>query len=104
MSWKQYFDFEDAPSDMTLKVHEALPEGVAEHSALLDWHREAYGTTADGKFHNFHHCKKCGGWIEGTANAHRVNTLDSSHLAGRSGTEYHCRRCGREIGFVGIMS
>lgn len=99
--------WEDAPHDDSLTVHESLPHGVAEHSlssSLLGGAREAWGTTADGTFHKFHHCSRCGGWIEGDAYVSSVNTLNSSRLAGRQGTEYYCRRCGQEIAFSGLVS
>jgi hypothetical protein len=57
--------------------------------------------SADFKRH-FHRCHWCEGWIEGRANQSGVNTLGP--LSGRRGTEYNCRRCGREIGFAGMMS
>lgn len=47
-------------------------------------------------------CHYCGGWIEGRENRYRVNTL--APLAGRRGTVMHCRRCGNEIDFFGVVS
>lgn len=99
--------YEDAPQDMSLTVHKELPAGVSEHQQIFANHREASGTEmVDGEvtFHKFHHCPKCDGWIEGWPNQYNVNTLEPSHLAGRQGREYHCRRCGYEIGFIGRMS
>lgn len=47
-------------------------------------------------------CRYCGGWIEGQPNQYEEDTL--APLAGRRGTVKHCRRCGREIGFFGMVS
>lgn len=94
----------DAPKDMSLTVHKELPEGVHEDSLrFLHNLKEASGYT--GLYYvTFHFCKHCGGWIEGHANEYEVNTLNSSRLSGRRGTEYHCCRCGEQIAFMGMMS
>lgn len=98
--------WEDAPKDEGLTVHESLPPLVGElaYTSVLGQPRQAWGATADGAPRVLHFCQHCNGWIEGTATQYSVNTLDSSRLAGRRGTEYYCRRCGREIAFSGMMS
>ncbi len=67
-----------APQDMSLPVHKEEPKGPS------------------------HHCKYCGGWIDGRSNSYRENTI--APLAGRRGTAEHCRRCGKEISFFGMYS
>lgn len=94
--------FDDPPKDPTLKVSENLPDGVAESDSFHDLH-EAYGFVGE-EYKTYHHCRFCGGWIEGHAHELEVNNLNTRRLAGRQGTEYYCRRCGRQIGFFGLMS
>lgn len=43
-----------------------------------------------------HHCPHCGGWIDGQYNVEQDGV--------RQGLSYSCRRCGREIAFVGAVS
>ena len=50
----------------------------------------------------WHKCPMCKGWIEGAPNEYREDTIGP--LCGRRGTTSHCRRCGWEIGFSGMMS
>jgi hypothetical protein len=86
-----------AQSDPSLPVLDELPEG--------DWHREdlfGYPYAFGGGGRRFYRCSHCAGWIEGQPAASRVNTLGP--LSGRQGTEYHCRRCGSELAFSGMMS
>lgn len=98
--------YEPAPSDMSMAVltDEQLPQGVHPKDDFIIGSREAYGTTPDGEFKTYHHCSRCGGWVEGHASEYEVSTLNTRRLSGRRGTEYHCRRCGRQIAFHGIMS
>lgn len=96
--------WEDNPHDKTLPVLETLPPGVAAESKALGWQQEAHGRTADGVYRHYHYCPRCKGWIEGDYYTYPVNTLDGRQLAGRRGTCYACRRCGREIAFDGAMS
>lgn len=94
----------DAPKDMSLPVLKELPEGVAEgRLAFIHNLKEASGYV-DGHYVFYTFCKRCGGWIEGHANSFSVNTLNSSQLSGRKGTEYFCCRCGEQIAFMGMMS
>lgn len=97
--------YEPAPKDMNLPVIKEgeLPAGVEEKRWTLSSLREAAGMVGD-EYLVFHFCHWCKGWIPGHANEYRVNTLDSSRLAGRQGQEYYCKRCGQEIGFSGLMS
>lgn len=93
----------DAPKDMTLPVFSSLPEGfVEERDVLLTVNRIAQNGMFPRSF--MYHCHWCDGWIQGEPNEFKVNTLESEHLAGRRGIEYYCCRCGREIGFSGMMS
>jgi hypothetical protein len=94
----------DAPKDTSLIVHKELPEGVeVDRLSFIHNLREASGYV-NGRYTFFTFCKRCGGWIEGHANEYEVNTLNSSRLSGRRGTEYHCCRCGEQIAFMGMMS
>jgi hypothetical protein len=63
----------------------------------------AFVVDADGNsYKNYHHCSRCGGWIEGTAEIKYINTIGP--LSGREGEAYICRRCGGEISFFGKYS
>lgn len=95
--------WEDAPSDGNLPVVDPLPDGVEEERYRFGA-REAHGYTADGKYEHYHHCYRCGGWIPGRASMFHENTHAPHQLAGRKGQAYHCRRCGWEVAFVGLMS
>ncbi len=94
MPWQQ--QWVEAPKDLRLPVLAELPDGVRELEFPFGY-KEAYG---QGR--RFYSCRYCGGWIEGQPNSFPVNTLGP--LSGRQGTEYHCRRCGEQIHFDGIMS
>lgn len=96
--------YEPAPSDMSLPVLKELPDGVTEESFTLGVVREASGKPTEEGWPHYHFCPHCNGWIEGYPNEFPVNTFAPQHLAGRKGTEYFCRRCGHEIGFLGLMS
>ena len=50
----------------------------------------------------FYECYWCRGWIEGEPMQENVDTI--APLSGRRGTVSYCRRCGKEIGFFGMMS
>ncbi len=67
-----------APKNMSLTIHEERPGLMA------------------------YECRHCGGWIEGSPNSYRENTL--APLAGRKGRAEYCNRCGSEISFFGIMA
>lgn len=92
-----------APKNMDLKVYPDLPGGyVEERIWLIHGYREA---RKSGSFDTMYFCDlDCKGWIEGEPNDYPVNTLEPEHLAGRRGREYFCRRCGRQIAFIGLMS
>jgi hypothetical protein len=95
--------WEEPDKDSSLQVYKELPPGVAEEKFSFGC-REAWGRTAEGEFLHLHFCSKCEGWIPGHANSYPVNTLNPAQLAGRQGREYHCKRCGHQIGFMGLMS
>jgi hypothetical protein len=104
MPWRQVW--EPSPKDENLPVLTELPIGVYEDHKLWPSSiglREADGEV-DGKYATYTYCHHCNGWVKGTAVTETVNTLDASHLAGRQGTEYYCRRCGTELAFMGKMS
>lgn len=101
MPYRQVW-FDEPPKDPTLKTHESLPDGITERHHLGDI-REAYGYIGE-VYVSYHFCHFCNGWIEGHVRESEVNNLDTRRLAGRQGTEYYCRRCGRQIGFFGLMS
>lgn len=91
--------------DETLLVSEELPAGFIEDQLGLSNHREAQRRPMIDHAINFlHHCERCGGWIDGVPHDFPVNTLEPRRLSGRRGTEFHCRRCGSQIGFSGVMS
>ena len=89
-----------APADPKLPVLKKLPKG-----AQSGW-GGAYLIKKEGKkdesVQHWHECPFCKGWIPGEAFESEENTLGP--LSGRSGTATYCRRCGREIGFSGVMS
>lgn len=102
MPWQQ--EWFEAPKDMNLPVLNKLPDGVHEKGYLsIGGLQEACGLMGE-EWHEFYLCPHCKGWIEGIVNAFPVNNLNPTQLAGRQGTEYYCRRCGKEIGFFGLMS
>lgn len=90
-----------------LKVYPNLPPDYQEvRGGLTQGCRLA---NIGGKFfalpeHTLHFCETCGGWVEGACNEYAVNNLDGRHLSGRRGTDYHCARCGGNLGFIGMMS
>lgn len=87
-----------APRDPSLTVHDDLPREFAER-ALSFGYLEA---EARNPFRTMYFCRKCEGWIEGHPNSYREDTM--APLSGRRGTAYHCRRCGEEIAFTGMVS
>lgn len=89
--------------NLSLDVHKELPKGVQETKWGMGNLKEASGYVGED-YKQFHFCPKCAGWIEGHASRYEENTLNSSQLAGRQGTTYHCLRCGYEIDFFGRMS
>lgn len=54
----------------------------------------------------WHYCGNypCNGWVEGDWEVRVINTLRPRSLAGKKGKRYCCRRCGSELGFVGVVS
>jgi hypothetical protein len=97
-----------APTNESLPVLSELPTGYEEDR----WRMGARQATArfglDGHPHfeakprAYHYCHRCGGWVPGEPYTSEVSNLGP--LSGRKGTEYYCRRCGKEIGFVGMVS
>ncbi len=103
MPYRQvYFD---APKDESLPVYKELPEGYTGRRSIFgvkEAHRAHYDDP--GAPYALHWCDRCGGWIPSNAECFQENTLAPHMLAGRSGHTYYCRRCGREVAFIGIMS
>lgn len=93
--------YEPAPKHLSMPVLKALPDGIHELRFSFNGIREASGMV-DDHIENYHFCPRCGGWIEGSVNEYEVNTMGP--LSGRQGTEYYCRRCGEEIGYIGAVS
>lgn len=85
----------ETPKDESLPVLAELPPEIKSHGVRAD------GMVGERYLH-FHLCKRCGGWVEGQPVSRRVDDLGM--MVGRRGTQHHCRRCGREIGFVGMMA
>lgn len=69
----------DPPYDMSLPVHKEAPDDVSSD-----------------------YCEYCGGWVAGGAFRYHENTLDIR--SGRRGVVFYCRRCGKEIDFIGVVS
>lgn len=89
--------WEPAPKDPKLVVLKELPPGKVRER---DWGvREAF---VDGN--PYHYCDCCKGWIEGSASEYAVNTLNPGMLSGKRGREFYCKRCGKEIEFIGARS
>ena len=95
--------YEPAPKNMELLVYPDLPKEYAEqpHWLTIPFRWARHTETYEEMYFCDHDCK---GWIEGNPNKYHVNTLEPEHLAGRRGEEFYCRRCGRQIAFVGLMS
>jgi len=55
-----------------------------------------------GEKNFFHHCKQCGGYISGRPLETKIDAV-SDNGARQKGTLYFCRRCGREISFIGSI-
>jgi hypothetical protein len=91
--------WEPAPKDESLTVFKELPDGYEKHSLSIFGFDEVHKG-----LNTMYFCYHCNGWIEDYPNTFSINTLNSSRLAGRCGTEFFCRRCGKEIGFIGMMS
>lgn len=88
----------DPPTDPTLPVLAEPPEGCVPG---IGFGGPKEVRTPDHRRH-FYECRHCKGWIEGHPHESRVNNLGP--LSGRRGTEFHCVRCGHEVGFTGMMS
>jgi ribosomal protein L40E len=88
-----------APTDMSLAVEDDLPREFQERKLSIGGVLEA---DARNPYRVMYFCRKCEGWIEGRPNAYREDTM--APLSGRRGTAYHCRRCGTEIAFSGMVS
>jgi len=109
MPWKHVFV--PNPSDESLPVLDKVPDGY-EISKLTWSFQEARLPIdkliemhkADVKFREtqFYNCKYCKGWIEGEPYQYHEDNIGP--LCGRRGTVYSCIRCGREIGFSGMVS
>ena len=94
-----------AKKDPNRKCYAILPDGYEVASGLFACYQLASkdGTRCAIPENALHFCEKCG-WVEGYPNQYKVNTLDSAHLSGQRGEDYHCARCGNHIGFSGVMS
>ena len=92
--WRQVW--EPAPQDMSIKVwkEDELPENIS----VIGKKR---AITQDGT-RWFYYCRFCEGWIEGEPNAYDEDTMGP--LCGRRGVASHCKRCGEEINFCGVIS
>lgn len=95
--------YEPEPKDPTLEVVTELPDGITEQRSMSFRLREARGS-GDRYFEVYTYCSDCGGWVKSQSNMYTVNNLNSRALAGRSGMEYYCVRCAKQLAFHGIMS
>ena len=86
------FDFQPH-GDLSLQILKQLPHEWVDLDGVT-------ATSVDGGW--MHHCRYCGGWIEGQAFVVSVNTLGP--LSGRKGDQMHCARCGEELAFFGKVS
>lgn len=109
MPWKQVW--EENPSDNSIAVLKAPPDDfeiIGEKWALqrakLPWKivRELLKEDKSPNLRTYYRCHYCDGWIEGEPYEYSENSLGP--LCGRNGTAYSCVRCGREIGFTGMVS
>lgn len=97
----------DASKDENIEVYRDLPPEYHERKFGLWGVKQAELNVEywkDDKELWMYECHHCNGWIKGEPNKYEINTLRPSQLAGRQGTEFYCRRCGNQIGFMGIMS
>lgn len=99
------------PSDNEIEVHQFLPEGFEEYPTCGQFKHSRLPTEVlieaqkSGKaldHRSFYECTYCNGWIEGRP--YEYYESDLGPLCGRRGTVSSCRRCGREIGFSGMVS
>jgi hypothetical protein len=94
-----------AQKNMSLSVSKDVPEGYVEEFGWATMGNVRTARTSEYKYAYFCHYKECNGWILGEPIEHEENSISPSHpLSGRQGTSYHCRRCGGEIGFNGMVS
>lgn len=91
---------------LSLGVLQTLPDGFTEHPLLFIGSSDLREASRynDGHLEFYHWCSHCKGWIAGTYEEHEVCDWHPSRLAGRMGTVYACRRCGRELFFTGVQS
>lgn len=103
--------WEPNPSDMNLLVHKETPKGFLPDSGWSGYQvarlpvkvlleQKAAGQPIDHR--SFYQCKHCEGWIEGDPYEYQESSL--GNRCGRRGIAASCRRCGKEIGFSGLMS
>lgn len=109
MPWKHVW--EDNPSDETISVLTELPPRFEERlecgriktayiPAKLLIEDKQNGKPIDARI--LYHCPYCKGWIDGRPYEYRVDNIGP--LCGRRGITSSCIRCGREIGFSGMVS
>lgn len=100
MPYIQKWEWAEPDKDESLEVYKDLPDGYQEKSQrVLRPYRHA-----ERDWEEMYYCDGCEGWILDWPNEYPCNTLNTSHLSGKQGRDYHCRRCGRHLGFSGVMS
>lgn len=85
--------FKSGPDMVVLKT---LPSGIKSLTYA------PYKAVGSGN-RQFHFCKNCGGWIEGSPLVQTEDDLPE-FAEGRRGTVVRCRRMGHEIGFTGVYN
>ena len=90
-----------------IKLTKELPPALTEHIGPGGYSRPIR-EAADPQVNEFnmlaYYCTYCGGWVEGQVEESYEDTLGRYSMAGRKGIVFGCKRCGRELGFVGVIS
>lgn len=89
--------------DKSLEIFPEVPHDGIEVSHM--GHTKNYNKLRENPelLHNpFYFCRACSGYIQGKPAPITEDTMRP--LAGRQGCSYRCRRCGRELCFVGAIS
>lgn len=108
----------DAPHDMSISVIPGdkdtppagyvlngglygCPQAIRDIAALIQLVQAGRKIPEDQPV-TLYYCYHCRGWIAGVPGQYHEDNIGL--LSGRRGEVFHCRRCGNEIGFFGMMS
>lgn len=96
MSWKKLNTtrsyWVEEPKNLDLEVVPVKPDGAVTFMHLAE--------TVHRGSKVWHHCGRCGGWIDGWPREYAAKSHESNS---RIGMSYHCARCGVEIEFNGVV-